>query len=67
MDAPNPQASIEAILLEAARDPDIAEAISERIRFANLADLAVQRSESLTLLAGALPPGFNAAPHNHNL
>lgn len=67
LDTANPQASVEAIVLEAARDPDIADVISERTEFANLADLAIHRSESLTLLAGALPPGFSAGPHNHNL
>jgi predicted metal-dependent enzyme (double-stranded beta helix superfamily) len=67
LDTPDPQAKVEAILLEAAQDPDIANAISQRTKFANLADLAIHRSETLTLLAGALPPGFSAAPHNHNL
>ncbi len=28
---------------------------------------SIHRSDDLTLLAGALPPGFRAAPHNHNL
>jgi len=63
----DPQASVEAILLEAAEDPALAEAVSRRTRFANLADLAIHRDENLTLLAGTLPPGFSAAPHNHNL
>lgn len=67
LDTPDPQASIEAILLDSAHDPAIVEAISGRTRFAGLEDLALYRSNSLTLLAGALPPGFKAAPHNHNL
>ena len=67
LDTPDPQAGVEAILLEAARDPEIAEAIAGRTRFKDLADLAIYRSDTLTLLAGALPPGFGASPHNHNL
>lgn len=63
----DPQGSIESILLEAAKDPVIADAIATRTQFASLEDLAIYRSESLTLLAGALPPGFRAGPHNHNL
>lgn len=63
----DPQASVKSILLEAARDPAIADAISSRTEFGNLQDLAIHRSGSLTLLAGALPPGFRAGPHNHNL
>jgi len=67
LNTPDPQASIETILLEATRDPDIADAIAGRRKFADLSDLAIHRTERLTLLAGALPPGFRAAPHNHNL
>jgi predicted metal-dependent enzyme (double-stranded beta helix superfamily) len=67
LDTPDPQASVEEILLEAAGDPEIAAAIAKRTSFSSLADLAIHRSDSLTLLAGTLPPGFNAAPHNHNL
>ena len=67
LDDPDPQASIEAIMLEATQDPDIAAAIAGRTAFSNLADLAIYRSDTLTMLAGALPPGFSAAPHNHNL
>ena len=63
----DPQRSIESILLEAARDPAIVQAISSRTKFASLEDLAIYRSDRLTLLAGALPPGFSAGPHNHNL
>jgi len=54
-------------MLEAARDPAVAAAISRRTQFASLEDLAIHQSETLTLLAGSLPPGFKAAPHNHNL
>lgn len=67
LETPDPQSSIEAILLNAAKDPAIAEAISNRTKFASLEDLAIHRSERLTLLAGTLPPGFSAGPHNHNL
>jgi predicted metal-dependent enzyme (double-stranded beta helix superfamily) len=63
----DPQRSIASILLDAAKDPAIVEAISTRTKFASLEDLAIYRSESLTLLAGAVPPGFKAGPHNHNL
>jgi predicted metal-dependent enzyme (double-stranded beta helix superfamily) len=58
---------VEAILRDAAKDPAIVYAISTRTKFASLADLAIYRSDSLTMLAGALPPGFRAGPHNHNL
>ena len=67
LQADDPQAAIGAILDAAAKDPATAEAISGRTQFANLGDLAIYRSESLTLLAGALPAGFKAGPHNHNL
>jgi len=65
--APDPQSSVAAIVLDAVRDSVIGEAISVRTEFASLEDLAIHRSDSLTLLAGALPPGFSASPHNHNL
>ena len=64
---PEPQAAIEEILFRAAKDPDIASAIAARTKFSDLSDLVVFRSDTLTVLAGALPPGFRAAPHNHNL
>jgi predicted metal-dependent enzyme (double-stranded beta helix superfamily) len=67
LDSPDPQSSIESILLEAAKDPVLTDAIATRTRFSNLQDLAIHRTDRLTLLAGALPPGFSAAPHNHNL
>ena len=63
----DPQASVQAILLEAAADAAVVDAIAGRTKFRNLQDLALYRSEALTLLAGALPPGFSAGPHNHNL
>lgn len=63
----DPQSSVAAILLDAAKDPAIAEAISHRMAFTSLEDLAIHRTDRLTLLAGALPPGFSAGPHNHNL
>lgn len=61
------QSHVEVILLEAAKDPAIVNAIANRTKFASLEDLAIYRSDRLTLLAGALPPGFSAGPHNHNL
>jgi len=67
LESSDPQASIEAILLDAASDADIKAAISGRTKFASLEDLALYRSDTLTLLAGAMPPGFRASPHNHNL
>jgi predicted metal-dependent enzyme (double-stranded beta helix superfamily) len=63
----DPQSRVESILLAAAGDPAIVEAISRRTKFEGLEDLAIYRSNALTLLAGALPPGFRAGPHNHNL
>lgn len=61
------QAEVAGILEMAAEDPAVAEAISVLNDFKSLEDLAVHRSETLTVLAGALPPGFRAAPHNHNI
>jgi hypothetical protein len=46
LESPDPQASVEAIVLDAAQDPAIAEAISRRTKFASLEDLAIHRSES---------------------
>ena len=63
----DPQASVEAVVLDATKDPAIVAAVSKRKKFASLVDLAIHRTERLTLLAGAVPPGFVAAPHNHNL
>jgi hypothetical protein len=56
-----------AVLAKAPHDPAVADAISARTEFKSLEDLAIHRSEELTVLAGALPPGFGAAPHNHNI
>lgn len=67
LEATDPKSSIEAAVLKAAKDPAVANAIAKRTKFSNLQDLAIHRSERLTLLAGALPPGFVASPHNHNL
>jgi predicted metal-dependent enzyme (double-stranded beta helix superfamily) len=67
LETTDPQGSVEAVVLRAAENPEVARAISRRTKFSNLQDLAIYRSERLTLLAGALPPGFVAAPHNHNL
>lgn len=58
---------MEANLLEAAKDSAIVAANAERVTFSSLGDLPIHRSDALTLLAGALPPGFRALPHNHNL
>jgi len=67
LDSPHPQSAVESILREAAKDPAVLRAISVRTKFASLQDLAIYRSARLTLLAGSLPPGFAAGPHNHNL
>jgi predicted metal-dependent enzyme (double-stranded beta helix superfamily) len=64
---PDPQATVATILFEAAKDPAIVDAINKRTKFSSLEDLAIHRSERLTLLAGSLTAGFHAAPHNHNL
>lgn len=61
------QAAVTAILEKAANDPAVGEAISPLTEFQSLEDLAIHRSDTLTVLAGALPPGFGAAPHNHNI
>lgn len=63
----DPQRAVESILLESASDPAVAAAVAQCTRFGSLEDLAIHRSAELTLLAGALPPGFGASPHNHNL
>lgn len=63
----DPQGSVASILLDAAKDPALVDAISTRTKFSSLEDLAIYRSDSLTLLAGALPAGFRVGPHNHNL
>ena len=65
LESDSAQPQIAAILLEAAGDPEIANAIAAHTNFSSLEDLATYRSDRLTLLAGALPPGFRAAPHNH--
>jgi len=67
LDDQNPQKGVEAIILDATKNQSVANAIAGRTRFSDLADLCIYRDETLTLLAGALPPGFKAAPHNHNL
>lgn len=67
IDAPDPQAAVTTLLLEVAGDAALADAIAKRTEFQSLEDLAIHRSERLTLLAGSLPPGFRAAPHNHNM
>lgn len=67
LDSANPQAKIEAILLAAAKEPAVVAAIAKRTKFQSLEDLALFRSDHLTLLAGALPAHFSVGPHNHNL
>jgi predicted metal-dependent enzyme (double-stranded beta helix superfamily) len=47
--------------------PEVVDAVAEYDGIQSLEDLAFHRSETLTLLAAVLPPGFSAAPHNHNL
>jgi predicted metal-dependent enzyme (double-stranded beta helix superfamily) len=67
VERPDPQAEVMSILRRAAQDPAVAEAISTLTEFGSLEDLAIHRSDQLTVLAGSLPPGFSAAPHNHNI
>jgi len=65
---PDAQHRIAGLLREAVQRPtDLAEALSGYTNPTTLEDLAFYRSEHLTLLHGLLPPGFQAAPHNHNL
>jgi predicted metal-dependent enzyme (double-stranded beta helix superfamily) len=62
------QSKIEALMLQAMADPaGLTEALSSYCKLARLEDLVFHRTETLTLLAGKLPPGFVAGPHNHNL
>ena len=67
VELPSPQAEVMAVLDAAANDPAVGKAISALTSFQTLQDLELHRSEELTVLAGALPPGFRAAPHNHNI
>jgi predicted metal-dependent enzyme (double-stranded beta helix superfamily) len=67
LESADAQRSVERIVFEAACDPAVAAAITRRGKFQSLEDLAIHRSDTLTLLVGSLPPGFKAAPHNHNL
>ena len=64
---PDAQAKVQALVSAAVTDPAVAAAIRELHDFSSLEDLAIHRSEHLTMLAGALPPGFRATPHNHNI
>ena len=64
---PDAQTAMEPIIAAAVEDPAIAEAVSAFDSFQSLEDLALHRSARLTLLAGVLPPGFRANPHNHNI
>ncbi|MDG2304092.1 MAG: cysteine dioxygenase family protein [Candidatus Binatia bacterium] len=63
----DPQGEIAVILLEAAKNPAVASAIVAREGLFTLEDLAIHRSDDLTVLAASIPPGFSAAPHNHNI
>ena len=64
---PSAQAEVMTIFETATQDSAIRAAISALVDFQSLEDLALHRSERLTVLAGSLPPGFKAAPHNHNI
>ena len=64
---PDGQDRVEAILRSAMADDDVAEAIAARTGLASLEDMAIHRSDALTVLATTIPPGFVAAPHNHNI
>lgn len=62
------QARIELLLRGAVEHPtQLADALGGYTGTSSLEALAIHRSEKLTLLHGLLPPGFAAAPHNHNL
>lgn len=61
------QATVTTVLEAAAKDPAVGRAIASLTAFKSLEDLAIHRSPALTVLAGALPPGFRANPHNHNI
>ena len=67
LESADAQSEVETIVLEAIEDPAIVDAIARRTKIASLEDLAIHRSDRLTLLAGTLPPGFSAGPHNHNI
>lgn len=58
---------VEQIMKEVVADPLVAEAVAGRLGLQALEDIAIHRSGTLTVLAAAIPPGFSAAPHNHNL
>lgn len=64
---PDAQSKVEAILQAAAADPAIVRAVADRKGLASLEAMAIHRSDELTMLAAAIPPGFKAAPHNHNI
>lgn len=63
----DPQASVVTVMQEAVRDPAIAAAIAPRTQFTDMMDVAIHRSDELTMLAAAMPPGLTIPPHNHNL
>ena len=64
---PDSQEEVQAVLAVAVKRPEVGEAVAGYEGIQSLEDLAFHRSTSLTLLAAALPPGFSAAPHNHDL
>lgn len=65
---PDAQDQAEQIVSGAVADQHVAEEILEEQEGAtSLEEMAVHRSEELTVLAAVLPPGFSAAPHNHNI
>lgn len=64
---PDPQASVEAIMQEALGDPALRQDVAARKGLTPADDLYAYRTQDLTVLAAALPPGFRAEPHNHNL
>jgi predicted metal-dependent enzyme (double-stranded beta helix superfamily) len=66
--AEDAQSRVAALLQEAVEAPqELADALSGYSNLRSLEDLAVFRSDRLTLLHGLIPPGFTAAPHNHNV
>ena len=63
-------AQLEALLGELLRSHSpavLAEALAGYTDPSNLENLMFHRGETLTLMHGVLPPGFGAAPHNHNM
>jgi predicted metal-dependent enzyme (double-stranded beta helix superfamily) len=62
------QDKVQTLICEAMAEPEaLSDSLADYSRFAKLEDLIFHRTDTLTLLAARLPPGFVAGPHNHNL